>query len=367
MDTLVTIFRDVRDPRDFNARHDCAAMLFIALIATLCGAKSCVGYADFAAVNFKYLTEFVDLPHGAPSHDSFSRLFRLLDPKQMEKVLQNFARTLRQALGLRPIPRVIACDGKRLRRGYERGRAFMPPLMVSVWDAETRLSIAAGASSDGNEVAATLAVLKTLDLKGSWVTADALHCHPEMAAEIRANGGHYALKLKGNNGPLFDCANRAFAVAEAKGEMTFHMTEDKAHDRVERRLASVVMAPPDAPSFPGLVMFGRIESMRQVKGREPSHYTHYVTLSKSLTPKNMASKTRSYWSVENNCHWPLDLTFDEDDCRSRKDYGPQNLSIIRRMGLDILRANSRDMSIARKMDLAAWDKEIRTDIITQMR
>src|SRR5271155_100215 len=178
-------------------------MLFIALIATLCGAKSCVGYADFAAAHVEELAEVVDLPYGAPSHDSFSRLFGLLDPAELEKSLRNFAQALREGLGLGPVKGVIAFDGKRLRRRYERGRACMPPLMVSVWDAETRVSIAARASSDGNEVAATLQALKSLDLKGCWVAADALHCHPEMAAEVRAAGAHYALKLKGNNGPLF--------------------------------------------------------------------------------------------------------------------------------------------------------------------
>jgi len=227
--------REVRDPRDFNARHDCAAMLFISLIATLCGAKSGVDFADFAASNEDDLREFVELPHGAPSHDSFSRLFRLLDPDELATAFQAFARALREGLGLGPARGVVAIDGKRLRRGYERGRAYMPPLMVSVWDAETRVSIAARASSDGNEVAATLAALKSLDLKGCVVTADALHCHPKMAAAVGAAGAHYALKLKRNNGPLHACAVRAFALADASGTLAFHETSEKAHDRFERR------------------------------------------------------------------------------------------------------------------------------------
>jgi DDE family transposase len=195
METLLTILREVRDPRDINARHCCASMLFIALIAMLCGAKTCVDIADFAAANEDDLAQIVDLPHGAPSHDSFSRLFRLLDPDEMAKIFARFVKALREGLGLPPAKGVVAIDGKRLRRGYEHGRAFMPPLMISVWDAETRLSLGARASGDGNEVKATLEALKSLDLKGCTVTADALHCHPEMAAAILAAGGHYALKL----------------------------------------------------------------------------------------------------------------------------------------------------------------------------
>jgi predicted transposase YbfD/YdcC len=194
METLLTILREVRDPRDANARHCCASMLFIALMAMLCGAKTCVDIADFAAANEEELAEIVDLPHGAPSHDSFSRLFRLLDPEELAKAFTAFAGAFRQALGLGPAKGVVAIDGKRLRRGYERGRAFMPPLMLSVWDTETRLSLAAKAASDGNEVKAALEALKSLDLKGCTVTADALHCHPEMAEAVLAAGGDYALK-----------------------------------------------------------------------------------------------------------------------------------------------------------------------------
>jgi hypothetical protein len=142
MDNLLSILREVRDPRDFNGWHELPAILFIALAATLCGAKSCVAIADFAAAYVELLAEIVDLPHGAPSHDCFSRLFRLLDPEEMAQVFARFVAALREGFGLGPAKGVVAVDGKRLRRGYERGRACMPPLMVSVWDAQTRLSLA---------------------------------------------------------------------------------------------------------------------------------------------------------------------------------------------------------------------------------
>src|SRR5260370_18066041 len=126
---------------------------------------------------------------------------RLLDPEEMARTFQTFARAMREVLGLGPAKGVDAIDGKRLRRGYERGRAFMPPLMVSVWDAQTRLSIAARASSDGNEVAATLKVLQSLDLKGCLVTADALHFHPKMAEGVPPAAAHYPPNPKPNTGP----------------------------------------------------------------------------------------------------------------------------------------------------------------------
>src|SRR5271166_6584496 len=260
METLISIFREVHDPRDLNSRHDAAAMLFIAVAATLCGAKSGVDIADFAAAHVEMLGEVVDLPHGAPSHDCFSRLFRLLDPAELATALQRFAQALRAGLGLGAPKGVVAVDGKSLRRGYERGRAFMPPLMVGVWDAETRLSIATQRAVGGDEVGATLAVLKSLVLKGCIVTADALHCHPRMAQAVRATGAHYALALKGNHGPLHRAAIAAFAKRKSK-RAVFERAES-GHGRDEWRRVSVIAAPRDAPAFPDLAAFARIETER---------------------------------------------------------------------------------------------------------
>lgn len=366
MQALISILREVRDPRDLNARHDCASMLFIALMAMLCGCKSCVDIADFAAVNEDMLADLVDLPHGAPSHDSFSRLFRLLDPEEMATAFAAFAKALRAGLGLGPAKGVVAIDGKRLRRGYERGRAFMPPLMISVFDAETRLSLAARAGIEGDEVRATLAVLKSLDLKGCIVTADALHCHPAMAEAVRQRGGHYALKLKANNGPLHKRAVAAFEAADARAGAAFAETVSTGHDRSERRRGDVVAAPA-AAAFPGLVAFERLVNERRKTGSEATTAVHYVALSKRLAPTRLIEVIRDHWGVENNLHRSLDVVFREDDARSRKNHAPQNLSFIRRMALDILKAHPDTRSVSRKMKLAVWSKDFFFDLFTHMR
>lgn len=366
MSPLITIFREIRDPRDLNTRHDLAAMLFMALAATLCGAKSCVEIADFAAANEDLLSEIVDLPHGVPSHDSFSRVFRLLDPEEMAGVFTRFRDALRAALGLGAAKGVVAVDGKSLRRAYERGRAFMPPLMVSVFDAETRLSLMARHAPGGDEVAATLEALKAVTLKGCTVTADALHCHPAMAEATRARGAHYALRLKANHGPLFACALKAFAAADAGGALAVHEQSESGHGRCERRRASVIKVPPGAPAFPGLAAFGRIESERTAGGRTAAK-VHYAVLSKALAPRRFLEIMRTHWSVENQLHWPLDVVFHEDDARTRKNYAPQNLAVLRRIALDILRAHPDNRSIARKMNLAAWRKDFFLELFAHMR
>jgi predicted transposase YbfD/YdcC len=365
MDSLLSILRTIRDPRDFNARHDLSAMLFIALAASLCGAKTCVDYADFGEANEADLAEIVDLPHGAPSHDSFSRVFRLLDPTEMEGALSRFAAALRAGLGLGAPSGVVAVDGKILRRGYERGRTFLPPLMVSVWDAETRVSIASCRAPGGNEVAGTLAVLKALTLKGTIVTADALHCNSAMAKAVRSAGADYALGIKKNHGPLYAAAIAAFAEADGKAFLPFFETTERGHDREEWRCASVLPRPDDAPVFPGLVAIGRIEAERRCNGKVQTA-TRYIALSRNLSPERLLSVVRAHWSIENDLHWQLDVTFNEDGSRTRKDNAPQNIAIIRRMALDMLRAHPENRSIARKMKLAAWKKEFFYDLFAHM-
>jgi predicted transposase YbfD/YdcC len=368
MDVLLSILREVRDPRGFNARHDLPAILFGALAATLCGAKSCVEIAEFAEANEAELAEIVDLPHGAPSHDCFSRVFRLLDPAELAAMFTRFAAALRQGLGLPDAGGVVAIDGKRLRRGYERGRAHMPPLLVSIWDAETRLSLAAcsppAGADPGNEVAATLAGLRLVVLKGCIVTADALHCHPAMAAAVLASKADYALKLKANHRPLFACAEAAFAAAD--GTLDLYEVGERGHDRIERRRASVIAAPPGAPAFPGLAAFGRIESERTAAGGKPARSVHYIALSRHLPAARLLEVARMHWSVENHLHRPLDVVFYEDDARTRKDFAPLNLGVIRRLALDILKAHPDKRPVARKMNLARWRKDFFHELFTHM-
>jgi predicted transposase YbfD/YdcC len=367
METLISVFREVRDPRDFNARHEVGTILFLSLAAMLCGAKSCVEIAEFVEANEEELSTIVDLPHGPPSHDTFSRLFRLLDPAELAQAFTRFMTELRRALGLAAPRGVVAIDGKSLRRGYEKGCAFLPPLMVSVWDSETRLAIAqARAKESGGEVAATLALLRGLVLKGCTVTADALHCHPAMAEAVLAAKAHYALVLKGNNGPLHTQAERAFQAAG--DDVPSFRSEDKAHGRTEWRCASVLPAPSAARALlPGLKALGRIEAERISPAGKHTSVTRYVALSRSLTPAKMLAVTRAHWSIENHLHWTLDVVFDEDDARTRKDYGPENLAVIRRWAQNILRMHPASMSMSSKMRRAMWSKEFFYELFTHMR
>lgn len=367
MPALLSILREVNDPRDFNARHSLGMILFISLVATLCGAKTCVDIADFAAGREEDLREIVDLPHGPPSHDTFSRVFRLLDPTELARAFMAFMTALRAELGLGPARGIVAVDGKSLRRGYEKGCAFVPPLMVSVWDTQTRLAIAQARAPGGNEVKATLGLLRSLVLKGCTVTADAMHCHPRMAQAIIAAKAHYALGLKANHGPLFAAAEQGFAAAGAS--MALFASEERQHGRIERRRASVLPTSRLAavPAFPGLKAIGRIEADRTAPDGRITNATRYIVLSRLLRPEKLLAVTRAHWSIENHLHWTLDVVFDEDNARTRKDYAPENLAVIRRLAQNILRLHPSPKSITRKMRAAMWSKDFFFDLFTHMR
>ena len=366
MSSLIGIFREVRDPRDQNSRHDLAELLFLALAATLCGAKSCVEIAEFAEAREEDLKAIVSLRHGPPSHDTFSRVFRLLDPAELSRAFAAFMAAVRGELGLGAPRGVVAIDAKALRRGYEKGRAYMPPLMVSVWDAETRLAIASARAPGGSEVKGTLDLLKGLTLKGCTVTADALHCHPAMAEAVRAAKAHYALGLKANHGPLFAAAEAGFAAA---GELAFFETKERAHGRLERRRAAILPAGrlPHCPDFPGLKAIGRIQAERTDTDSRHKTATRYVALSKLLSPAKLATVIRTHWSIENQLHWTLDVVFDEDDARTRKDNAPENLAVIRRLAHNILNAHPLNKPLASKMRRANWSKEFFFELFAHMR
>lgn len=367
MSSMIAILREVGDPRDVNARHVLADILFVALAATLCGAKSCTEIAEFAEARLLELREIVPLKKGAPSHDTFSRVFRLLDPPELARGFSAFMAALRRELGLPPPKGVVAIDAKALRRGYEKGQAHLPPRMVSVWDSQTRLAIASSRAPGGSEVKATLELLKGLTLKGCTVTADALHCHPAMAAAVLGAKAQYALGLKGNHGPLFAAAEAAFAAAG--DELAFFETKERTHGRSERRRASVLTVDRLAlqTEFPGLKAFGRIEAERVDPAGRTSTSLRYVVLSKILSPKQLAAVVRAHWSIENQLHWTLDVVFDEDDARTRKDSAPQNLAVIRRLAQNILRAHPLAASLASKMRRANWNKDFFFELFAQMR
>lgn len=364
METFHIIFSELPDPRDCTAQHDLTEMVFIALAASLCGAQSCAEMAEFGVAKEPLLREFLTLEHGIPSHDTFSRVFRRLDPEAFAAAFGRFMRAFGETARLAPTSGVVALDGKSLKGAYDKGRAYMPKMMVSAWGAQTRMVLAQTAAPDGNEVEGALALLKLLRLEGCVVTADALHCHRAMAGAIRQAKADYALKLKANQPALLRDAEAALAGAPGRPAET----TDAAHGRIERRTAVVAAAPQLARKhrFPGLAAVARIEAWRTLDDRT-SHRVHHVLLSKRFSPATVLALVREHWSIENGLHWPLDVVFQEDLCRSRKDNAPQNLAVLRHLSMNILRAHPKKTSLNLKRRRAGWDDTFLLELLTHVR
>src|SRR5260370_2972425 len=193
LDSFAECFSPLVDPRKNQAQHDLTEMLFISLLATLCGATACCDMAVFGRAKEEMLRTILVLEHGIPSHDTFSRVFRILDPDSLEKVFRSFTKAFAAAAKIKG---VIAIDGKALRRAYERGQSHMPPVMVTAWSAKTRMALVNVLAPGNNEAAGALQLIELLQLKGCVVTADALHYHPGIAKALVDPGGDYVFAAK---------------------------------------------------------------------------------------------------------------------------------------------------------------------------
>jgi predicted transposase YbfD/YdcC len=360
-------FGRLSDPRADNARHDLLEVLFIALAATLCGAESCSDMAVFGEAKEGLLRLFLRLEHGIPSHDTFSRVFRLLEPQAFEHAFRRFMAAFAKANGLK-LTGVVAIDGKALRGAYERGGKATPLQLVNVFAVDARMALAQQKAPGRNETAGALEVLDLLSLDDCIVTADALHCHRGFAAAVLERGGNYVLAIKANRGRLFAAVTQQFT-RSGKRSSTEHI-EPSSHDRHEARRATIMRNTSLAAhyGFPGVVAVGRITSRRRLQGqRADAPVVRHYLLSKSISPKRLLHITRSHWGIENRLHWVLDVHFSEDRNRARKDHAPENLAIMRRLALNILRTHPDRASLRRKIKRAGWDNAFLLAILSHMR
>jgi predicted transposase YbfD/YdcC len=361
MEKFAAYFSDVPDPRAANARHDLLEVMFIALAALLCGAEGCSDMADFGRAKQGFLHQILKLAHGVPSHDTFSRVFRLIDPEPFEAAFARFTAAFGGQL-----KGVVAIDGKALRGAYLRGRKTCPLHLVNIWAAETRLAVGQRLAPGRNEVAGALEALSLLTLKDCIVTADALHCRADVAAAIIGRGGDYVLALKDNHPKLLAQAMALLdegPVDQAQGEPVL------AHDRIETRRALVAAAPALAEDhgFPGAVAIARVETLRQSEGQDQTPIVRHFILSSLMPAQQLLDTVRTHWTIENQLHWVLDVALDEDAARSRTGNGAQNLALRRKLALNLLRTHPDKASIRLKIKRAGWDETFLAQLLSHMR
>ena len=341
------LFAGVTDPRvERTRRHLLCDILLIALCATLAGAEGFCDVAAWAQTKEGWLRTFLDLPGGIPSHDTFERVFRRLDPKELHACFLRWIKSplTRQAQHL-------AIDGKTLRHSFDGAGGARALHVVSAFAAEG-LGLVLGqvaVADKSNEIAAIPGLLRLLDLRGAVVTIDAMGAHKAIAAQIIAQGGDYLLALKGNHPVLCEDVRRLFGdqTALARQKPTRVESVEKDHGRIETRRAVALKASTLLGGLRGLAAWAGVQSVVMVEARRApagggaeSVERRFFLSSLAPDAARLLQVARGHWAIENNLHWMLDVHFDEDHCRVRKDHAPLNLATVRRVALSLAKRDT---------------------------
>ena len=351
-------FEKITDPRvNRGANYDLIEMIFLTLCACIAGADGFADVERYGKAKIDWLRKFLPFEHGIPSHDTLSRVFSKLDTVQFYAALHSwandFARTLKG--------KTVAFDGKTLRGSHDRSRGQSALHSVSAWVCGLRMCIGLKSVDDkSNEIPAVQELIDMLDLAGSVVTADAMHCQTETARAIVDKEADYILMVKGNQQSLQDALHDAIAKAMEENNPKLRRTETKEinRGREETREVFVQPVPKDSAVFAnwkGIKSIGMIYRSREVNGKFEESIETFIS---SLEPKvrDIAGRIREHWGIENTQHYILDVTFTEDASRIRKGNGPEISSVFRRLALNILQQDTtiKD-SIRGKRKRCGWD------------
>lgn len=355
-------FEEIEDPRISRAKkHELVDIIVIAVLSFICGAQTWNEIEDFGKANKKWLKKHLSLSNGVPSHDTFARVFARVNPR----TFQNCFVTLMKSWMEQSEGELIALDGKTLRRSHNRRHGQGCLHLVSAWASRNRLVLGqVKTASKSNEITAIKELLCLIDVKKCTVSIDAIGCQKAIAEQIKEAGGDYLLAVKGNQGHLHQGLITLFSRAKQLDyqAMVFSKEEtiDGEHGRIETRRYTVL---PSMYHFgyqkqwKGLQSFIQVESKREKNEKITVEHRYYIS---SLKPKakELGHAIRQHWSVENSLHWSLDVTFNEDQSRIRKGHAPENVAILRRFVLSLLKAEtSFNAGIRRKQRKALMDKD----------
>lgn len=358
---LKSLFAHLTDPRvDRRKRHVLLDIVAISIFAVVCGADSWVAVATFGRAKEAWLRGFLALPNGIPSHDTFGRVFALLDPEAFAQGFSRWVATLRTMLP----HEIIAIDGKTLRGSFDSASDTDAIHMVSAWACNNGLLLGQRkVDSKSNEITAIPKVLDMLDLQGATITIDAMGCQRAIAEQIIQKGGNYSLALKGNQKDIhyevtMNVGSTSEEILTAKG-VSSSKSVDGDHGRIEERqhwVMSDLHSMPMLKTWPGIKALGIVDRTRVIKGRMTKVRAFYL-LSDIMSAEQFAWTIRAHWGIENALHWSLDVSFNEDKSRVRKDNAAENFGTLRRMALTLLKQADAKVGIATKRLLAGWDND----------
>jgi len=358
-------FGTITDPRvDRTKEHLLIDILIIAICAAICGAEEWTEMEAFGKAKQKWLKQFLALPNGIPSHDTFGRVFARINPDEFQARFLSWVQAVMDVTA----GQVVAIDGKKLRRSHDRRLGKDAIRMVSAWATANRLVLGqTKVAAESNEITAIPELLAVLELSGCIVTIDAIGTQKEIAAQIVAQDADYVLPAKDNPGRLTDDVRATFdeALQNAFHQVPhdYEQTVNKNHGRIETRQCWVITredyldALSERAAWAELNAIALVRTTCQIGDATPTVTLRYYISSLSGSARQFLHAVRSHWGIENGLHWSLDVTFNEDQCRVRKGHGPQNFAVLRHIALNLLKQEkTAKIGLKGKRLKAGWDE-----------
>ena len=353
----------IQDPRHHNTQHLLHDILLIALCAIISGADSWTQVAEYGRSKVAWFEQFLQLPNGIPSHDTFGRLFARIDPKGFQDFFTRWVKDFSESIK----GKTVAIDGKTLRRSHDKTNGKSAIHMVSAWASEIRLVLGQLKTADkSNEITAIPELIKTLALQGAIVTIDAMGCQKKITQTIIEAKADYVIQVKANQPGLYEdiCL---FFQDPANGPLDTFQSVDGEHDRIETRqyfATDNIHWLAGKHQWVGIATICKVIRHRQVDEKISTETAYFIS-SLKCHADTIAQCIRDHWAIENGLHWCLDICFREDHCRVRKDHAPENLGILRHMAINLLKKEkSLKGGIQTKRLKAAWDHDYLLKILS---
>lgn len=358
-------FKDLKDPRVNRTRkHPLINVIFITFCGLLCGAEDWVAIERFGTLRKDWFTQFLDLEYGIPSHDTFNRVFAVLDTNQFMNCFMNWVEKLATKLKT-----IVAIDGKSLRATRSETQNLGALHIVNVWCCANKLILGQQVVSDkSNEITAIPVLLDLLSLEGATITMDAMGCQKEICTKIREKNADYVLSLKGNHGNLHDDVTlyfESFHKGQIKTKAYHHQTIEKDHGRIEERDYWAVPLPGGLRSegWAGLISIAMVRAKRTLLGETSTEDRYFICSVNAKEIIHIAQAIREHWQVE-SAHWSLDVSFNEDSWRSKLGNAAANVSLLNKMALNLLKKEaSAKAGVKNKRLMAGWDENYLSKVI----
>lgn len=369
-DNLLSYVEEIKDPRSPRTqKHLLKDILVIAILAVIAGAKGWEDMENYGLSKYVWLKEFLTLTNGIPSDDTFRRVFERINPTELERILAQWLQGILGSL----VGEVVSIDGKCLRGSYDREKGIKALSLLTAWAGKQQLILGQVKVEDkSNEIPAIPTLLKLLDIQGAVVTIDAMGTQVKIVQQIQAQKADYVLALKKNHSTLYTQIEEKFEslrnCSDYPSEVSYEQRLEKGHHRVEKRRVWAIPVSQfthlhHQEQWCGLqtiVVVERIRHLWNKTTREVQFYLSSLPANASLLGKII----RQHWGIENQVHWVLDVTFNEDSCRIRSGHSPHNLSLLRRWALNVLRQETTlRRSLRQKQKRAAMNNDYMTTVL----